>query len=107
MKVRSVPSATTRCKKDHVKPSIRDKSNHFILHVETNDLATDREPELLAKSIVDVAQSMKSDDHDVTISNIIHRDDNLNEKAQQVNRELKKLFIGKNIRLLDHKGFNS
>ena len=45
--------------------------DHFLLHVDTNDLDSDRSPDLIAKSIVNVVSSLiKSHKHDVTISNI-------------------------------------
>ena len=45
--------------------------DHFVLYVDTNDLDSDRSPDLIAKSIVDAVSSLiKSHKHDVTISNI-------------------------------------
>ena len=42
--VRNFPGATTQCMADYMKPSIRAKPNHFILHVGTNDLNSNRPP---------------------------------------------------------------
>ena len=39
----------------HMKPSMREKSHHIILHVGTNDLNRNRAPNLIAKSINDLA----------------------------------------------------
>ena len=44
-----------------------------MLHVGTNDLLSDRPPNLIAKSIVDLASSMKKEKLEVTVSNIIAR----------------------------------
>ena len=59
-----------RCMKDHIKPSLREKPDHIVLHMGTNDLVSDWPPDLTAKSIVDVA-SMKHENYDVTVSSII------------------------------------
>ena len=47
--------AKTKCLKDYSKPSQRENSDHYILHVGTNDLGLDRSPELITKSVIDLA----------------------------------------------------
>ena len=58
--VRHFAGAKVRCMKDHIKPTLREKPDFIVLHVGTNDLVSDRPPDLIAKSIVDVASSMKN-----------------------------------------------
>ena len=65
----------TKCMKDHIKPSQRENSHHYILHAGTNYLCLDRSPKLIAKSITDLALTLKSESHDVSVSNIIARND--------------------------------
>ena len=84
--VRHFSGAKVRCMKDYLKPSLKENPDHFVLHVGTNDLDSDRLPELTAKSIVDVAPSLKTDEHDVTISNIRARNNRLRAKANEVNK---------------------
>ena len=67
------------------KTIIKRKTHHIVLHVGTNDLVSDRPPYLIAKSIVDVASSMKNENQGVTVSNIIARADLFKEKANEVN----------------------
>ena len=88
--------------KDHVKQTLKEKPDHNVLHVGTNDLVSDRPPDLIAKSIADVASSMKNENHDVTVSNIITRADHFKEKANEVNDYLWKLYMERNIYLIDH-----
>ena len=57
--VRHFTGAKVRCMKNHIKPTLREKPDHIVLHVGTNDLVSDRPPDLIAKSIVDVSSSMK------------------------------------------------
>ena len=75
--VRHFAGAKVRCMKDHIKPTLREKPNHIVLHVGTNDLVSDRPLDLIAKSIVDVASSIKNENHDVTVSNIVTRANHL------------------------------
>ena len=58
-------------KEYYLKPSLRENPDHFILHVGTNDLNFEQPPELIAKSIANLAASLKNENHDVSISNII------------------------------------
>ena len=75
------------------------KPDHFILHVGTNDLNTERSPELIVKSI---ATTLKGNSRNVSVSNVIVRADNsnLNEKGCAVNAhslEDKKIIDSKTI----------
>ena len=49
--VRTFPGATTQCIADSMKTSIRAMPNHFILHVWTNDLNSNRPPDEIVKTI--------------------------------------------------------
>ena len=61
----------TKCMKDYIKPSQRENSDHYILHVDTNYLCLDGPPELIAKSIINLAMTLKNESHDVSVSNIM------------------------------------
>ena len=100
--VRHFSGAKVRCMKDYLKLSLRQNPHHFVLHVGTNDLDSDQSPDLIAKSIVDVAFSLKTDKHDVTISNIITRNDHFMAKANEVNKCLTELCFERNFLLIDH-----
>ena len=54
----------------------------YLTRRHTNDLNTEISPELMAKSIVDLATTFKVNSRDVSVSNIKARgdNDNLNEK---------------------------
>ena len=69
-----------------------------------NDLCLDRPPELIAKSIIDLALTLKSESHDVSVSNIIVRNDSdtLNKKGWEVNSILTELCKEKNIYLIEN-----
>ena len=102
--VKHFSGAKTKCMKDYIKPSQRENSDHYILNTGTNDLCLDRSPELIAKSIIDLALTLKSESHDVSVSNIIVRNDSdtLNKKGCEVNTVLMELCKEKNIHLIDN-----
>ena len=100
--VRHFSGAKVRCMKDYLKPSLRENPDHFVLHVGTNDLDSDRSLDLIEKSIVDVASSLKTDKCDVTISNIIIQNDCFMAKANEVNKSLTELCFERNFLLIDH-----
>ena len=96
---KAFPGAATQCMMDYMKPSIRAKPDHIILHVGTN--AT---PSEIAEKITSLASEMKSNKCDVSISAIIIRTDkpDLNKKGIEVNNALKEMCEEKNIFLIDH-----
>ena len=90
--------------KDYIKPSQRENSDHYILHIGTNDLYLRRPPELIAKSIIDLALTLKSEPQDVSVSNIIvpNDSDTLKKKGCEVNAILTDFCKEKNIYLIDN-----
>ena len=50
-----------------MKPWIQAKPNHFILHVGTNDLNSNRPPDKIAIAIIDLASELKSEKTGVSI----------------------------------------
>ena len=56
---------------NYVKPSVRSSPDHFILHVGTSDLLSDKSLGEIARSTIDLETSIKNEKHDVSISNII------------------------------------
>ena len=85
-----------------MKPFLHENPDYFVLHIGTNDLNSDRSPELIAKSITDAGPSLKNDSHDVSISSIVVRNDKFKEKATQVNENLERLSAEPNIYFINH-----
>ena len=102
--VKTFSGAKTTCMNDYVKPSVRSSPDHFFLHVDTNDLSSDKSSEEIARSIIDFATSVKNEKHDVSICNIIIRADNkkLEETRCEVNSFLGRLCKERNYYLIDH-----
>ena len=72
-----------------MKLPLRKKPDQFILHVGTNDVNSERYSDLTVKPIADLVASLKNENHDVSISNIIVHTDNLelSVKAFTVGKE--------------------
>ena len=103
IKVRPFNAARVKCMYDHVRPTLRDcNPNWIILHIGTNDLKEKRKASQIAKSIIDLAISIKSEDIKVVISLIVPRYDILNNKAFEVNDRLKNMCKERNILYIDH-----
>ena len=73
--------------------------NHFILHVGTNNLDSDKIAKSMVNIIIDLTTSLKNDKDDRSISNVITRTDkaNLNEKGCLVNSISAEICKEKNI----------
>ena len=103
VKVCSFSGAKISCMTDHVKPTLRDiNPDHIILHAGTNDLRTENTASQIAKATIDLATSLKNDDNTVTVSGIAPRLDDLNNKANEVNRHLVLMCKERNISFLSH-----
>ena len=82
--------------------SKRDKPDHIVFHVGTNDIPSGKETEDIAKLIVSLVMCAKASTCDVSISNIITRKGNHQHKVQEVNNHLNEMYTNKNINLIDH-----
>ena len=89
--------------KDYSRPCTKeDKPDHLILHVWTNDLASENNAERIAKSIVDLAKGLVSDDRTISVSSIVPKNDKLNGKAAEVNSYLEKMCSNVNMHFIDN-----
>ena len=75
---------------------------HIIQHVGTNDLNTDRTASQIAKSTVDLRRSLKTDTNIITVSLIVPRYLNLNNKANELNGRLINMRKERNNPYIDH-----
>ena len=83
---------------DHVKPMLRDfNPEHIILLVGTNDRNKERTSNEIAKSIIDLCQSLKTDSITFTVSLFVLRYDNLNNKANEMKGRLINMCKERNI----------
>ena len=57
--VKTFSGAKTACTHNYVNPSVRSSPNHFIFHIGTNDLSSNKSPEEIARSITDLALTLQ------------------------------------------------
>ena len=100
--IRPSLGAKVRCMEDHIKPVLRDKPDHIIFHIGTNDIPSNKNSEDIANSIIELVLSAKSESCDASISNIVVRKDRHQNKCQEVKDHLKEKCREKNINLIDH-----
>ena len=100
--IRPFLGAKVRCMEDHIKPVLRDKPDHIIFHIGTNEFPSNKNREVIANSIIKLVLSAKSESCDVSISNIVVWKDRHQNKCQEVNDHLKEKCREKKINLIDH-----
>ena len=103
--VKHLSGSKAQCIKYYLKPSLRQNPSHFILHVGSNDLTSEKSSKAIAKEIMNIAVSIKSEAHDVSVlTNIIVRTDiqQLNLKAIEVNNLLADFCKEMNFSLIDN-----
>ena len=69
--VRPSHGVTVGCMTDNVKPLSRDNPDHIVFHIGTNDVSSNKIPEAIAKSILDLAVSSKLTTCDVSSYNAL------------------------------------
>ena len=103
VKVRSFSGAKISYMTGHVKPTLQNiNPDHVVLHAGTNNLRTENTASQIAKAAIDIATSLKNDGNTVTVSGIVPRLDELNSKANEVNRRLVLMCKERNISFLSH-----
>ena len=93
---------------DHVKPTIHDdKPDRVILHTGKNDLRGEKITSQIARSITELAMSLKDNDNSVIVSGIDPRNDNLNNKATEDNKRLLLMRKKRKIPFIAHENIDS
>ena len=90
--VKSFPGATISDMEHYLVPPLRKRPENLILHVGTNDIHGSS-PDEAAKGVVDLARLVEetSPSTTISISGLIVRKDDKDDKVLQVNRKLKNL----------------
>ena len=88
---------------DYANPTLHDiNPEHIILHVGTNDLTTEKTASQMSRSIIELGTSLKNDTNTVSISAIVPRSDELDNKATEANNRLILMCHERNIPFLSH-----
>ena len=76
--VKTFSEATVSCVEDYMKPSLKNSPDHFILHVGTNDLSSEKFSMEIAESVINLACRLKNEINDVSVSTVILRTETKN-----------------------------
>ena len=92
--VKSIPCATTKGMKNHIKGYLGDNSpDSVILHVGTNNLKNKESVEDIANDIMDIAIFIRNEKTNVFVSVLTVRNDRLNDKGKSENSLLKRSCV--------------
>ena len=75
--------------KHYVKPTQEEQPAQIIIHIGNNDLSGNKNSDEIANKIVEFANSIKTSENNVVVSSIVSGKDRFNNKAKEVNENLK------------------
>ena len=102
--VKSIPDATTKGMKHHIKGCLEDNSlDSIILHVGTNNLKNKESVEDIANDIMDIAIFIRNEKTNVFVSGLTV---GLNDKGKSVNSLLKRRCDEEKICFVDNTNIN-
>ena len=101
--VKSIPGATTKGMKHHIKRCLEDNfPDSIILHVGTNNLKNKESVEDIANDIMDVSIFVRDEKTNVFVSGLTVQNDRLNDKGKNANSLLKRRCGEEKIRFVDN-----
>ena len=101
--VKSIPGATTKGMKYHIKGCLEDNfPDSIILHVRTNNLKNKESVEDIANDIMDVSIFVRDEKTNVFVSGLTVQNDRLNDKGKNANSLLKRRCGEEKIRFVDN-----
>ena len=95
------PSTKTEYMKDYAQPT-KEKPNHVLIHVRTYYSPMRRQSDVIAEGIIQLALKLKTHSCNVSVSNIVARNNQYRKKAPAVNHKLKDLYKEKSLHCIDH-----
>ena len=69
--VKHFSGSTTEDMMTYTKPPLKDNPDRFIIHMGTNDLISDQDPETIGRNIIEIVNNSKTDTNKVLIPNIV------------------------------------
>ena len=92
--------------KHYVKPQQEKQPAQIIIHVGTNDLPGNKNSDEIANEIVEFTNLIKTSENNVVVSSTVSRKDRLNNKAKEVNENLKDKCEEHSLQLIQHYNIN-
>ena len=81
--VKHFSGAKTKDMESYIIPTLEQNPETIIIHSGTDDLKSDSSPEEIARNIIKLTKSCKTETNKLILSSIVPRYKNLNEKATQ------------------------
>ena len=88
--------------KHYVNPTQEKQLVQIIIHVDTKDLPVNKNSVEIANKIVEFENSIKTSKNNVVLFSIVSRKDRFNNKAKEVNENLKEKCEEHNLQLIQH-----
>ena len=92
--------------KHYVKSTREKQPAQIIIHVGTNDLPSNKNSDEIVNEIVEFASSIETNENNVVVSEIVSRKGRFNNKATEVNENLKDKCEKHNLQLIQHNKIN-
>ena len=104
--VKHFSSAKTDDMYHYTKPTQKKSPAEIIIHVGTNHLPSEEEPEEIANNIINLAKSVKTEENKIAVSSILPRQDKHNKKGKEVNAYLQEKCSQNNFPFITHSNTN-
>ena len=105
--VKHFSDAKIKDMKHYVKPTQEKTTCKYnYCHVHTKDLRSNKNSVKVANEIVEFATSIKTSENNVVVFSIVPRKDRFNNKAKEVNENLKDKCEEHNLQLIQHHNIN-
>ena len=105
--VKHFSDAKIKDMKHYVKPTqVKTTCKYNYCHVDTKDLRSNKNSVKVANEIVEFATSIKTSENNVVVFSIVPRKDRFNNKAKEVNENLKDKCEEHNLQLIQHHNIN-
>ena len=105
--VKHFSAAKIKDMKHYVKPTQEEQPAQIIIHVGTNYLSGNKNSDEIGNKIVEFANSIKTIENNVVVSSIASGKDRFNNKAKEINENLKDKCEEHNLQLLQHHNIRS
>ena len=104
--VKHFSGAKTEDMNYYIKPTQEKQPVQIIIHFDTNDLRGNKNSDEITNEIVEFENSIKTGENNVVVSSIVSRKDRFNNKAKEVNENLKDKCEEHNLQLIQHHNIN-
>ena len=90
----------------YVKPTQEKQPAQITIHIGTNDWPGNKNSDEIANEIIEFANSIEISESNVILSNIVSRKGRFNNKAKEINENLKDECEEHNLQLIQHHNIN-